>query len=593
MNKTNLIRAFGLWTILCLFVQCQKENTTPKHLHEEAIEEHIDDKTISRVSLSDLADDTTFKELTNTYELDELLFKGNKKSGTTSKIDLQDGNFLIPDTINKIERDNYVSYTFLVKNKSNDLNPLKNLVLEKAGEKNSAYYINYELDKEWKQGLSAGSIDPPRGKVWLEDFNGNLDVSNSRTVCRYITIAVIIPCGCGDYYMSQCDGCSARTPRYPNSYLTTFYVCSDNETDLDLFAQNDDGGFGSLGGSGAGSGSGSGDGDTMMNLPVDELIKAGMIFRAKTNLKENINLSTPQIIWLDNNGDQVLMLNTLLVNNEYSQLAKSTIANIIDSARSDVNIEAKITEIEAVLIQLEPKLSQSIPRSRYMERIVGINNFLRTHGHEGLAEMMDDVIVTLPGFSNQELYDLYSYLFDFAKKVQASFMVAVIMPYAETIQLIVEFALIDTGIYAGLKILEKVPALFRSVQVTEVISRLKTSTKLAQFKYAQKFGFKSYTDHDKFFKALNIKRSEKGIQIHHLIEQRFASRLGISDTGKMQSIVLTVEEHKVFTTMWRNKIGYRGDNVAITTTNATADDIYRAAEEIYIDYPEILLALGL
>lgn len=61
----------------------------------------------------------------------------------------------------------------------------------------------------------------------------------------------------------------------------------------------------------------------------------------------------------------------------------------------------------------------------------------------------------------------------------------------------------------------------------------------------------------------------------------------------MLSIVLTKEEHQAFTRAWRSKIGYKNDRNAITTINATPEDVKKAAKDIYRNYPEILKALGL
>jgi hypothetical protein len=82
-----------------------------------------------------------------------------------------------------------------------------------------------------------------------------------------------------------------------------------------------------------------------------------------------------------------------------------------------------------------------------------------------------------------------------------------------------------------------------------------------------------------------------GLQRHHIIEKRFAENLGIANTDDMLSIALTREEHQRFTNAWRNWIGYNGDtSKRLTTQNATQEDIWRAAQDIYRDYPELLEA---
>lgn len=86
------------------------------------------------------------------------------------------------------------------------------------------------------------------------------------------------------------------------------------------------------------------------------------------------------------------------------------------------------------------------------------------------------------------------------------------------------------------------------------------------------------------------KGTGSGLEVHHLIEQRFANTLGV-DPNSIPSIVLTHEEHLKFTNAWSKQIGKNGSHSLITTDSATPEDVVRAAKEIYADYPEILKAL--
>ena len=108
---------------------------------------------------------------------------------------------------------------------------------------------------------------------------------------------------------------------------------------------------------------------------------------------------------------------------------------------------------------------------------------------------------------------------------------------------------------------------------------------LNSFTYASTYGIASY-------KSLKAQTKGAGVQVHHLIEQRFAETLGLKQQD-MASIVLTRSEHTVLTGKWRKSIGYRGDKNPLTTANAKPKDIMAAAREIYADYPEILRALRL
>jgi hypothetical protein len=108
---------------------------------------------------------------------------------------------------------------------------------------------------------------------------------------------------------------------------------------------------------------------------------------------------------------------------------------------------------------------------------------------------------------------------------------------------------------------------------------------LNAFTRAAEFGVRSYND---LSKAL----SGTGLRAHHIIEQRFAERLGL-DPNLMQSVALTPEEHQVFTNLWRAEIGYSNSGQAITTLNATKEQIWAAAQKIYAQYPELLEAARL
>jgi hypothetical protein len=85
-------------------------------------------------------------------------------------------------------------------------------------------------------------------------------------------------------------------------------------------------------------------------------------------------------------------------------------------------------------------------------------------------------------------------------------------------------------------------------------------------------------------------RQGAGLEVHHLIEQRFAKKLGL-DPANIPSVVLTREEHRVFTNAWRNAIGYENMNSEVRTATATLEDVWIAAQRVYQDYPELLDAV--
>ena len=79
----------------------------------------------------------------------------------------------------------------------------------------------------------------------------------------------------------------------------------------------------------------------------------------------------------------------------------------------------------------------------------------------------------------------------------------------------------------------------------------------------------------------------KGLQAHHIIEQRFLpalERLGLK-ANQMLSVAVTPEEHQQFTNKWRAAFAY-----GIDYTKITAEQIWEKAQEIYANYPELLQA---
>lgn len=102
-----------------------------------------------------------------------------------------------------------------------------------------------------------------------------------------------------------------------------------------------------------------------------------------------------------------------------------------------------------------------------------------------------------------------------------------------------------------------------------------------KFKYYNEFGIGSYNALRKSVLSTFGKGSE--LQVHHIVEQRFAKALGIQNTGKMPSIVVTRDEHQVLTNAWRKAIPYLKDYKAVSI-----DDVRRAAAEVYADLPEMM-----
>ena len=115
------------------------------------------------------------------------------------------------------------------------------------------------------------------------------------------------------------------------------------------------------------------------------------------------------------------------------------------------------------------------------------------------------------------------------------------------------------------------------------IDALKLGDELSSFSHAAEFGVDSYKNLKKSVEATYGTGS--GLEVHHLIEKRFAKQIGMKEVD-MPSIVLTKDEHKQFTAAWREAIGYNNMHSDNVTSSVTRDHILEAARTIYKDYPE-------
>lgn len=102
-----------------------------------------------------------------------------------------------------------------------------------------------------------------------------------------------------------------------------------------------------------------------------------------------------------------------------------------------------------------------------------------------------------------------------------------------------------------------------------------------ELKYAGEFGIGKYSLLRKA--VLDTFGKGSNLEVHHLIERRLARDLGISDSV-IPSVVLTKEEHRLFTNKWREVIHYAKDGER--QAEITKKTVLDAAKKVYNDYPE-------
>lgn len=91
----------------------------------------------------------------------------------------------------------------------------------------------------------------------------------------------------------------------------------------------------------------------------------------------------------------------------------------------------------------------------------------------------------------------------------------------------------------------------------------------------------SYRELKKTVKSLGI----KDLEVHHLIEKRFANKVGlhISNVNDIPSVALDKATHRKITNDFRDRIGYVFDRKNSTTRNAGPNTIWQTIVEVYED----------
>lgn len=114
---------------------------------------------------------------------------------------------------------------------------------------------------------------------------------------------------------------------------------------------------------------------------------------------------------------------------------------------------------------------------------------------------------------------------------------------------------------------------------------LKVASIIDDFADGSRFLTGTYNKLKKLYKGV------KGIEIHHLIEKRFA-RLFSGSAGNFLSIPLTKDLHRIITNRWRNlyKLGdeFKYFKYGSNYLNITYSMMERAIKEVYGDMPGIL-----
>jgi hypothetical protein len=323
------------------------------------------------------------------------------------------------------------------------------------------------------------------------------------------------------------------------------------------------------------------------------------------NLIGELNITdTDEKAWLYQNRDGTSNMIDFLKENNNSNQANLFLISTINILSSTLNVDEKKNQFIVAYDSFDPLLSFTSDRSLYESKI---RQYAIEFERRGKPEFADYLLSILPldnSYTEQDYISLYNIIREQKLNLFFDYFRAIVGQVYDSFEPLIEYALMEVGGTLALKLIQRLPTQFITTPLKNIITSLSASgsTAFSNLKYAKKFGFKPYSEWNNFFRnILNIKRSNLGVQAHHLFEVRLAQSPAISNflgsnTNTWNSLILTTSEHGIFTARWKAAIGYRGQAPGWTgfnSNNVTVEAMKNAARQIYKDYPEILLALGL
>jgi len=599
--KNYLKTGILLFGISLLLWNCEKDTTTV--IENQSIET---DNSLSQDDISiESFDFEKFKEFPLYSQLDNFV-KFNAKSRISKK---KEHKFKIhKNTFKKITKKDidYTSYTFLISDTENfEYTTVQNLVINQYKKNIEVFiftYNSFDISDEHKYNINENVVIEQlfdfdiselgdlasRDGILIDGLGGDgtgdgepSSGGGSSTYCYNVSIIIDYPCyGSGSLGTNHAN-CQCGTSVAPNctqphqEYYSEIFCTTEFNSSTTAGSYYISNNYSPTGGGGTPNVTTT-DNDIIISSIIKNEIPEGadpLAFRL------SLDSSSNAYNWL---------INPINVN-EYNQIG-------LFLERNELSLEAKNFAKSAIIDILSSPIINSSNVIDYKTDILRMTKHLKEFGNSEdklFANFVESLVQDFNSMTLGEVKDIYNLTRTQVHNLTRKYFFAVVTPIAKASQPFIEYALLDTGVGLGLKILQKLPLVVKTVEIQKIISRLTSSaTSLSKFTQAEKFGIQTYAELVKVFENLGIARVLEKVQFHHLIEQRFVTQIGGS-TNNWKSIVLTKAEHQAFTDAWRSQIGYTTDNVILTTTNATKQQVLDAARKVYKDYPEILTALGL
>ena len=539
------------------------------------------------------------------------LEKFRDKNLTSRDVQSSEYGFTInEEKVQIIVNENYTTYTFFVEREENQNGILENYVYKEYEDGSYGQFLltyYYTFDEEGNKIFDTNNL----GVAQIDDesllVNRNPESGDCHPHFEQIENGMICTYNerCTGYLNHEignncpCDGNNGCFPPQSNvcvqNYIYEWNDCSGGLDTGDVDNPNDPNNI-STGGGQTQTGTGCTTNGNTNAIPFD--IRLGEF---------ESSLDDDELDWWSNpnNSRKVTILISILEGDLYSDSSEEYVRSIINLHRdTSLTDDERFLEFTSIYDVYDSPLDITASQIDFEARIREYAREFRRRGQAEFANYLERIIPFDPSTTIGEILDVFEVIRQQNLALSYQYAVEILTTTIVSFEPVIKLALTVVGGRFALVLLQRLPSLYVTTYIANVITRLgiPASTAFTAFQHAKKFGIQTYAQLQQEFVNLGISANNLGVHRHHLVEQRFINIQGIKDwlgvtTANWSSIVLTPEEHQVFTNAWRAAIATSNmNNPGWTNTfthNATLEDVKEAARVIYANYPEILEALGL
>ncbi len=441
MKKIKLIQLILFFITL---VSCEQDKIEIKKEEQFKVK-------IERKSINTLLEDHVFKESIIQFGISEFWNK-KRTSNYSNKYPFK----IDKNAINVIKKDNFISYTFLIK-REHSLDVFENLVIEKRKDKLIGYFVKYKTKNNFLNRVKitkfAGSIHELISDIKSSKKRSNYSVK-SLFDCR-VEIFIETQCSCDGHWPGEYCSCGEAPTR-------DRYVFDTCEEDDEFEEENDPNQRGWFylernrrrnGNHNSGSNSNSSSGSTSPVYPCDDPVHGCDKF-AYLKLSNKLNITDSDTIdFLENNFDFVDKLLEFLEANNSSQEALNFVKQVIKVKKRKPN-----TKID---FDIEPLITSGNP-TNYVNGIKKMTAYLKVRGARELGEYIERLQTDFNSFTVGEIKDIYRLVRKEYLSLKGQYFMAIYGTVAKQAYPFIEYAIIEATLGTAIPMLKKIPISFVS-----------------------------------------------------------------------------------------------------------------------------------